>query len=132
MHSPEEFQHIRDNQSNGMGGLPLVGDPDSVARDMARLAAPIILRSGSAVLPICRVDDERVGRGRADAPGRDFPILAQISYSRAKARPRHERPAHPPCGRHLIETTARPSNEQRIAPRQPSHPALRRPSSMWA
>jgi hypothetical protein len=52
MHSPEEFQHIRDNQSNGMGGLPLVGDPDSVARDMARLAAPIILRSGSAVLPI--------------------------------------------------------------------------------
>jgi hypothetical protein len=77
MHSPEEFQYIRDNQSNRMGGLPLVGDPDSVARDMARLAAPIILRSGSAVLPICRVDDERVGRGRADGPGRDFPILAQ-------------------------------------------------------
>jgi hypothetical protein len=54
MHSPEEFQYIRDNQSIRMGGLPLVGDPDSVARDMARLAAPIILRSGSAVLPICR------------------------------------------------------------------------------
>jgi hypothetical protein len=38
-------------------------------------------------------------------------------------------PARPPP---LDRTTARPSNEQRIAPRQPSHPALRRPSSMWA
>ena len=37
-HSPEEFQRIRDHQANGMGGLPLVGDPDMVARDMARLA----------------------------------------------------------------------------------------------
>jgi dimethylsulfone monooxygenase len=39
MHSPEEFQRIRDHQANGMGGLPLVGDADSVARDLARLAA---------------------------------------------------------------------------------------------
>jgi alkanesulfonate monooxygenase SsuD/methylene tetrahydromethanopterin reductase-like flavin-dependent oxidoreductase (luciferase family) len=39
MHSPEEFQRIRNHQANGMGGLPLVGDPDSVAQDMARLAA---------------------------------------------------------------------------------------------
>jgi hypothetical protein len=38
MHSPAEFQRIRDHQANGMGGLPLVGDPDMVARDMARLA----------------------------------------------------------------------------------------------
>ena len=38
-HSPEEFQRIRDHQANGMGGLPLVGDPDTVAREMARLAA---------------------------------------------------------------------------------------------
>jgi FMNH2-dependent dimethyl sulfone monooxygenase len=37
-HSPEEFQRIRDHQANGMGGLPLVGDPDAVARDLARLA----------------------------------------------------------------------------------------------
>jgi alkanesulfonate monooxygenase SsuD/methylene tetrahydromethanopterin reductase-like flavin-dependent oxidoreductase (luciferase family) len=37
-HSPEEFQRIRDHQANGMGGLPLVGDPDMVALDMARLA----------------------------------------------------------------------------------------------
>ena len=37
-HSPQEFQRIRDHQANGMGGLPLVGDLDSVARDMARLA----------------------------------------------------------------------------------------------
>ena len=27
-HSPEEFQLIRNHQANGMGGLPLVGDPD--------------------------------------------------------------------------------------------------------
>ena len=38
-HSPEEFQRIRNHQANGMGGLPLVGDPDVVARDMAQLAA---------------------------------------------------------------------------------------------
>jgi alkanesulfonate monooxygenase SsuD/methylene tetrahydromethanopterin reductase-like flavin-dependent oxidoreductase (luciferase family) len=38
-HSPDEFQRIRNHQANGMGGLPLVGDPDSVAEDMARLAA---------------------------------------------------------------------------------------------
>jgi alkanesulfonate monooxygenase SsuD/methylene tetrahydromethanopterin reductase-like flavin-dependent oxidoreductase (luciferase family) len=38
-HSPEEFRRIRDHQANGMGGLPFVGDPDGVARDMASLAA---------------------------------------------------------------------------------------------
>ena len=38
-HAPEEFQRIRDHQANGMGGLPLVGDPDKVARDLAELAA---------------------------------------------------------------------------------------------
>ena len=38
-HPPEEFQLIRNHQANGMGGLPLVGDPDVVARDMAQLAA---------------------------------------------------------------------------------------------
>jgi hypothetical protein len=37
-HSPQEFQRIRDHQANGMVGLPLVGDPDAVARDIARLA----------------------------------------------------------------------------------------------
>ncbi len=37
--SPEEYQRIRDHQANGMGGLPLVGDPDTVAREMTRLAA---------------------------------------------------------------------------------------------
>ena len=36
-HGPEEFQRIRKHQANGMGGLPLVGDPDAVAREMARL-----------------------------------------------------------------------------------------------
>ena len=38
-HAPEEFQRIRDHQANGMGGLPLIGDPDEVARELARLAA---------------------------------------------------------------------------------------------
>jgi dimethylsulfone monooxygenase len=38
-HSPEELQRIRNHQANGMGGLPLVGDPDRVAAEMARLAA---------------------------------------------------------------------------------------------
>jgi dimethylsulfone monooxygenase len=38
-HSPEEFQRIRDHQANGMGGLPLIGDPDRVAEEMACLAA---------------------------------------------------------------------------------------------
>ena len=39
MHSPEGFQRLRNHQANGMGGLPLVGDPDLVSRDMERLAA---------------------------------------------------------------------------------------------
>jgi alkanesulfonate monooxygenase SsuD/methylene tetrahydromethanopterin reductase-like flavin-dependent oxidoreductase (luciferase family) len=38
-HAPDEFQRIRNHQANGMGGLPLVGDPDGVAQDIARLAA---------------------------------------------------------------------------------------------
>ena len=37
-HEPEEFRRIREHQANGMGGLPLVGDPDTVARDLAQLA----------------------------------------------------------------------------------------------
>jgi dimethylsulfone monooxygenase len=37
-HSPEEFQRLRNHQANGMGGLPLVGDPDSVTRDITQLA----------------------------------------------------------------------------------------------
>jgi hypothetical protein len=32
-HASEEFRRIRDHQANGMGGLPLVGDPDMVAGD---------------------------------------------------------------------------------------------------
>src|SRR5437660_4811151 len=38
-HGPEEFQRIRNHQANGMGGLPLIGDPDAVARQMAQLTA---------------------------------------------------------------------------------------------
>jgi alkanesulfonate monooxygenase SsuD/methylene tetrahydromethanopterin reductase-like flavin-dependent oxidoreductase (luciferase family) len=38
-HAPEEFARLRAHQANGMGGLPLIGDPDAVARDLARLAA---------------------------------------------------------------------------------------------
>jgi len=38
-HGPEEFQRIRNHHANGMGGLPLIGDPDTVAREMAHLTA---------------------------------------------------------------------------------------------
>ena len=38
-HAPEEFQRIRNHQANGMGGVPFVGDPDAVARQMAQLTA---------------------------------------------------------------------------------------------
>jgi alkanesulfonate monooxygenase SsuD/methylene tetrahydromethanopterin reductase-like flavin-dependent oxidoreductase (luciferase family) len=38
-HGPDEFRRIREHQANGMGGLPFVGDPDAVARQMARLTA---------------------------------------------------------------------------------------------
>jgi dimethylsulfone monooxygenase len=34
-----EFQRLRNHQANGMGGLPLVGDPDMVAEGLAGLAA---------------------------------------------------------------------------------------------
>jgi dimethylsulfone monooxygenase len=37
-YSRDEFQRIRDHQANGMGGLPLVGDPDMVAGELVRLA----------------------------------------------------------------------------------------------
>ncbi len=35
---PEQFEKVRHQQANGMGGLPLVGDPDRVAAQLARLA----------------------------------------------------------------------------------------------
>src|SRR4029077_17774968 len=38
MHGAEEFQRLRNHQANGMGGLPLIGDPDMVATQMARLS----------------------------------------------------------------------------------------------
>jgi alkanesulfonate monooxygenase SsuD/methylene tetrahydromethanopterin reductase-like flavin-dependent oxidoreductase (luciferase family) len=38
-HAPDEFRRIREHQANGMGGLPLVGDPEMVARDLTQLAA---------------------------------------------------------------------------------------------
>jgi FMNH2-dependent dimethyl sulfone monooxygenase len=37
-HGKEAFQRLRNHQANGMGGLPLVGDPDTVAREMVRLS----------------------------------------------------------------------------------------------
>ena len=54
-HAPEEFQRIRAHQANGMGGLPLVGDPDGVAQDMARLAAAGL--SGIAVSFVNYLDE---------------------------------------------------------------------------
>jgi FMNH2-dependent dimethyl sulfone monooxygenase len=36
---PEDFEQRRHHQANGLGGVPLVGNPDSVARELAQLAA---------------------------------------------------------------------------------------------
>jgi dimethylsulfone monooxygenase len=38
-HSPEEFRKLRIHQANGLGGLPLVGDPDFIAGELANLSA---------------------------------------------------------------------------------------------
>ena len=38
-YAPEEFQRLRNHQANGMGGLPLVGDPDHIASEIAQLSA---------------------------------------------------------------------------------------------
>jgi dimethylsulfone monooxygenase len=54
-HAPEEFRRIREHQANGMGGLPLVGDPDMVARDLAQLAAAGL--SGIAVSFVNYLDE---------------------------------------------------------------------------
>jgi alkanesulfonate monooxygenase SsuD/methylene tetrahydromethanopterin reductase-like flavin-dependent oxidoreductase (luciferase family) len=35
--APEEFHRLREHQANGMGGLPIIGDPDDVARELTRL-----------------------------------------------------------------------------------------------
>ncbi len=34
----EEFEKVRKHQANGMGGLPVVGDPDAVAERLADLS----------------------------------------------------------------------------------------------
>ena len=36
---PHDFEERRLHQANGMGGVPITGDPDTVAHDLAHLAA---------------------------------------------------------------------------------------------
>jgi dimethylsulfone monooxygenase len=36
---PDDFDERRYHQANGMGGVPVVGDPDTVARDLAQISA---------------------------------------------------------------------------------------------
>ena len=36
---PHDFEERRLHQANGMGGVPITGDPDTVAHDLAELAA---------------------------------------------------------------------------------------------
>jgi alkanesulfonate monooxygenase SsuD/methylene tetrahydromethanopterin reductase-like flavin-dependent oxidoreductase (luciferase family) len=36
--SPDDFQRLRNHQANGMGGLPMIGDSDTVTAQLARLA----------------------------------------------------------------------------------------------
>jgi len=38
-HTPEEFQRIRNHRANGAGGMPIIGDPDYVAQQLAELSA---------------------------------------------------------------------------------------------
>ena len=38
-HGVEQFLRLRNHQANGMGGLPLIGDPDAISRQIADLAA---------------------------------------------------------------------------------------------
>ena len=54
-HAPEAFQRMREHQANGMGGLPLVGDPDTVAQGLAQLAAAGL--AGIAVSFVNYVDE---------------------------------------------------------------------------
>ena len=37
-HAPELFERLRNERANGMGGLPIVGDPDFVAAQLATLS----------------------------------------------------------------------------------------------
>ena len=37
-HAPEDFQKARNGYAQGMGGFPVVGDPDTVARTLAEVA----------------------------------------------------------------------------------------------
>jgi len=36
---PDDFEQVRNHFANGMGGIPIIGDPDAVAADLARLSA---------------------------------------------------------------------------------------------
>ncbi|HEX3398931.1 MAG TPA: LLM class flavin-dependent oxidoreductase [Acetobacteraceae bacterium] len=36
---PDDFDERRYHQANGMGGMPVVGDPDGIARELAEIAA---------------------------------------------------------------------------------------------
>jgi alkanesulfonate monooxygenase SsuD/methylene tetrahydromethanopterin reductase-like flavin-dependent oxidoreductase (luciferase family) len=38
-HGAAEFARLRNHQANGMGGLPLVGDPDMVTHQLTQLTA---------------------------------------------------------------------------------------------
>jgi alkanesulfonate monooxygenase SsuD/methylene tetrahydromethanopterin reductase-like flavin-dependent oxidoreductase (luciferase family) len=39
LHAPDEFERIRKVQANGLGGMPLIGDPDEVASELINLSA---------------------------------------------------------------------------------------------
>jgi dimethylsulfone monooxygenase len=54
-HSAEEFQTIRDHCANGLGGLPIIGDPDAVAEVLGKLVAAGL--TGIAVSFVNYIDD---------------------------------------------------------------------------
>jgi alkanesulfonate monooxygenase SsuD/methylene tetrahydromethanopterin reductase-like flavin-dependent oxidoreductase (luciferase family) len=65
-HGDDEFRRLRNHQANGMGGLPLVGDPDQVAEALAQLSA-----AGLTGIAISFVN-----------------YLAEVPYFRAEVLPR--------------------------------------------
>ena len=52
---PEEFQRIRSHRANGAGGMPIIGDPDTVAEELAKLSAAGL--TGIAVSFVNYVDE---------------------------------------------------------------------------
>ena len=52
---PDDFEQRRYHQANGLGGVPIVGDPDKVARDLTAIAQTCV--RGLAVSLVNYIDE---------------------------------------------------------------------------